>query len=439
MPDAQRKPPLAGDIAASVSKGVRSAVSFAQAALARASRVEPAIHAFACLDEAHVLAQAHACDARTQADAALSGVGLGVKDIIDTAHLTTELGSALCVGRRAAADATCIARLREAGAYVFGKTVTTAYAFLDPGVTRNPWNVAHTPGGSSSGSAAAVAAGVVPTALGTQTNGSVIRPAAFCGVVGFKPTFGLVDFSGVHVFSATLDTLGTFTRSVADAARVASVLAPAGAITRNIGRRRDAPRLAFLAAFPWAAPQGEAREALAATAVRLRMAGATVTPVSLPDGWEDAHRVHRTIMLYEGAQALGPVQAVHRARLTPLVNAALDEGHAIAEADYRAALAHRVQAIEYFAEWLRPYDAVLSPAAVGAAPEGLASTGDPGCCTLWSLTGFPALALPARLDGAGLPLGIQLVAARGADDALLAVGAWCEAMLQFGHRVAPLP
>jgi amidase len=226
---------------------------------------------------------------------------------------------------------------------------------------------------------------------------------------------------------------------VADAARIAAAMAPAGAIAPHVARRREAPRLAFLAAFPWAAPQGEAREALAATAVRLRMAGATITPVNFPDGWQDAHRVHRTIMLYEGAHALGGVQATHRARLTPLMNAALDEGHAVAEADYRAALAHREQAIEFFSEWLRPYDAVLSPAALGAAPEGLASTGDPGCCTLWSLTGFPALALPASFDARGLPLGIQLAAPRGADDALLAVGAWCEAMLQPVPRVAPLP
>jgi amidase len=417
---------------AQIATGALTAQALAETALARARRVEPVVHAFACLDPAHVLRAAAECDRTT--GGALRGVPIGVKDIIDTAALPTELGSPLCVGRAPARDAACVAQLRAAGAYVFGKTVTTAYAFLDPGPTANPWNVAHTPGGSSSGSAAAVAAGVVPAALGTQTNGSVIRPAAYCGVVGFKPTYGRADFTGAHVFSGTFDTLGTFTRSVADAALVAGVLAGT-----SLAPRSDGPRLAFLAGFPWAMPEGEAREALAATAVQLRLAGATVTPVTFPEAWQDAHRLHRTIMLYEGAQALGPVQAAHRARLAPLVNAALDEGHAIAEADYRAALAHREQAIEYFTEWLAAYDAVLSPAALAPAPLGLGSTGDPGCCTLWSLTGFPALALPSGFSAAGLPLAIQLAAGRNRDDALLAVGAWCEPVLDFAPAVAPLP
>jgi Asp-tRNA(Asn)/Glu-tRNA(Gln) amidotransferase A subunit family amidase len=427
-------------VASAIAAGRTTAGNVAAAALERAQCVEPSVHAFACLDAAYVRAAAQACDAAGAhgvTDAPLRGVPIGVKDIIDTADLRTELGTDLCAGRQPARDAACVAQLRAAGAYVFGKTVTTAYAFLDPGPTRNPWNLAHTPGGSSSGSAAAVAAGIVPAAIGTQTNGSVIRPAAFCGIVGFKPTYGLVDFAGAHVFSATFDTLGTFTRSVADAALVASALAPAR-LKADVVPLASPPRVAFLAAFPWAAPTDHAREALAATAVQLRMAGALVSPLNFPAAWVDADRLHRLIMLYEGAQALGATQARHRMRLTPRVNAALDEGHAIAEAEYRAALAHREQAIEYFLEWLAPYDVVLSPAALGGAPAGLASTGDPGCCTLWSLTGFPAVALPSSFDPAGLPLAIQLAAPRGHDEQLLSAAAWCEQVLAFSPRVAPM-
>jgi Asp-tRNA(Asn)/Glu-tRNA(Gln) amidotransferase A subunit family amidase len=278
----------------------------------------------------------------------------------------------------------------------------------------------------------------VPAALGTQTNGSVIRPAAFCGVVGFKPTYGLIDFSGVHVFSETLDTLGTFTRTVEDAALLATVLAPPERSAARAAAIARPPRIALLAAFPWTNIEPAMADALATAGVQLRCAGATVTPVPFPEAWRDAHRVHRTIMLYEGARALGALQTQHRDGLTREVNAALDEGHAIAETDYRAALAARGQAIAYFTDWLADYDAVMSPPALGAAPVGVGSTGDPGCCTLWSLTGFPALSLPIGFDAAGLPLGMQLAARANADDALLGVAAWCERAFAFGARIAPV-
>lgn len=420
---------------AALHDGLRAA-ELAEAALARVGVTEPTIRAFAHLDPEHVRRAANAAEALPRS-APLRGIGVGVKDIIDTADLPTEIGTPLHAGRRPARSASCIERLEAAGGYVFGKTVTTAFAFLDPGPTRNPWLPDHTPGGSSSGSAAAVAAGQVAAALGTQTNGSVIRPAAFCGVVGFKPTHGLLPFGGAHVFSATLDTLGTFTRTVPDAALLTSALAPAGRLRAQPAVTAHAPRLAVLAAFPWTEIAPDAADALAAAAVCLRAAGATVTAVGYPGAWRDAHRAHRTIMLYEAAHALGALQAQQRERMSPLLNAALDEGHGIAEADYRAALAARTQAMAYFADWMAPYDAVLSPPAVGSAPAGLSSTGDPGCCTLWSLTGFPAIGLPIGFDATGLPLGLQLAARAGADDALLGVAAWCETHLGFGARIAP--
>jgi Asp-tRNA(Asn)/Glu-tRNA(Gln) amidotransferase A subunit family amidase len=415
----------------------RTAREFADAALQRVAAVEPTVQAFAHLSAAHVRAAADAADRAGASAGPLRGLGIGVKDIIDTAALPTTIGTPIHDGRQPTRDAACIARLHEAGGFVFGKTVTTAFAFLDSGATRNPWQPGHTPGGSSSGSAAAVAAGALAGAIGTQTNGSVVRPAAFCGVVGFKPSYGWLDFAGVHPFSETLDTLGTFTRTVADAALLAGALArqPEWAMAATPAHP---PRLAFLPAFPWSPMLAGAADALTASAVQLRTAGATVTPVALPDGWRDAHRVHRTIMLYEGARALAAVQAAHRARISAPANAALDEGHAIEEADYRAALTARKQAIAYFTEWLAPYDAVLAPPATGGAPEGFATTGDPGCCTLWSLVGFPAIALPAGLDANGLPLGVQLTATAGQDARLLGVAAWCESALGWGARIAPV-
>jgi amidase len=427
---------------AALDAGAVDARALADAALARIAVTEPTVRAWAHLDAARVRRLAATADAlpRTSGPGRLAlqlrGIGIGVKDIVDTVDLPAELGSSLHAGRQPLSPAACVSRLEAAGAYVFGKTVTTAFAFLDPGPTRNPWNAGHTPGGSSSGSAAAVAAGHVCAAIGTQTNGSVIRPAAFCGVVGFKPTRGLVDFTGVHVFSGTLDTLGTFTRTVADAGLLASALAPDAGLSQRSSAPHAPPRLGLLAAFPWTGVLPEASDALTEAAVRLRTAGAVITPVGFPDAWGDAHRVHRAIMLYEGARALAAIQAQHRQHLSPQVNAALDEGHAIAEADYRAALTAREQAIAYFSEWLAPYDAVIAPPAPGAAPRGLASTGDPGCCTLWSLTGFPAVNLPIGFDSAGLPLGLQLAARANHDAALLQVAAWCEAQLGYGARIA---
>jgi len=257
-----------------VASGTTSPRQLAERALARIEATDRVVRAWAHLDPARVLR----CADATPHSGALRGIGIGVKDIIDTAELPTEIGTALHAGRRPTRDAACVARLRAAGAYVLGKTVTTAFAFMDPGVTRNPWNAAHTPGGSSSGSAAAVAAAQVSAAIGTQTNGSVVRPAAFCGVVGFKPTLGAIDFTGVHVFSGTFDTVGTFTRTVADAALLAGALS--GTIAARPGALGGAPRVAFLAAFPWTPMAPDAAEALTEAAVRLRQAPYLVNRVT---------------------------------------------------------------------------------------------------------------------------------------------------------------
>jgi len=413
--------------------GTLTARALADAQLARVAATDAVIEAWAHLDPDHVGAEAARCDAAPrEGRGPLHGIGVGVKDIVATADQPTQMGSPVYAGNRPRADAECIARLKRAGGYVFGKAVTTAFAFLDPAKTRNPWNPQHTPGGSSSGPAAAVAAAHVAGAIGTQTNGSVIRPAAFCGVVGFKPTKDVIPFSGVHLFSETLDQLGTFTRSVADAARLASALADAGRIAPSPAVPAKPPRFAYLDGFPWTQEVDcDADDTLDAAATRLRQHGAEVVAVGFPAPWREAHLVHRTIMLFEAASHLSGLQDRERARLSPKLNAALDEGRGIRRADYDAALAQRAAATAFFAEWLAGYDAVIAPPAPGPAPLGFASTGDPSCCTLWSLTGFPALSLPIGCAGNGLPLGMQLATPAGTDDRLLGVAAWCEARLAF--------
>ena len=422
-----------GAAAEAIAAGAITAGALAEAELARIAASDAAIEAWAHLDPLRVRAEAVVCDARKgTANGTLHGIGIGVKDIIPTVDEPMQLGTPIYAGHRPNEDAACIARLKHAGGFVFGKAVTTAFAFLDPSKTRNPWNPRHTPGGSSSGPAAAVAAGHVTGAIGTQTNGSVIRPAAYCGVVGFKPTKDAIPFSGVHVFSETLDQLGTFTRNVADAARLAAALADPDHIANAPASIGKAPRIAYIDSFPWI--QGvdcDADGALDAAATRLRQHGAEIVAVDFPPTWREENLGHRTLMLYEAAQHLGGLQDRERARLSPKVNAALDEGRAIAAADYKVALVLRDAAIVSFGEWLATYDAIITPPAAGPAPEGLDSTGDPSCCTLWSLVGFPALSLPIGRAARGLPLGMQLAASAGADDKLLAVGAWCEARLPF--------
>ena len=417
-----------------ISSGGTTALALAESQLARIAATDGAIEAWEMLDPGHVRREAKRADERG-CEGSLGGIGIGVKDIIATADQPTTVGTPIYAGHRPAHDAACIARLRESGAYVFGKTVTTPFAYMDPSKTRNPWNSAHSPGGSSSGSAAAVAAGHVLAAVGTQTNGSIVRPASYCGVVGFKPTLGAIAIGGVHPFAPSFDTVGSFARTVADAALVASALADPGRIAPAVALPSHKPRFAWLARFPWVEPDYETLRLLAETLDALRDA-ADIVPIAVPAAWSDAKAVLRTLMLKEGAEVLSDLQVRERRRLTPALNAAIDDGRAIGPEAYRDAIVTRERAIAFFTGWLDEYDAVLSPAAPSVAPRGLDTTGDPACCSLWSLMGFPALSLPAGLVG-GLPVGLQLAAPQGRDDSLLAAAAWCEARLDFHVRHKP--
>lgn len=416
------------DARAAIEAGTLTALELAESQLARIAATDGAIGAWESLDAEHVKEQARQDDA-DGCPGPLGGIGIGVKDIIATGDHPTSAGTPIYADHRPSEDAACVTRLRTSGAFVFGKTVTTPLAYMDPSRTRNPWNSAHSPGGSSSGSAAAVAAGHVLATIGTQTNGSIIRPAAYCGVVGYKPTVGTISVTGVHPFAPTFDTVGTFARTVADAALVASALSDRGRIAADVALPGHRPRFAWLAKFPWAEPDYETLRALAHALEALRDA-AEIVPIAVPSAWKDAKAIHRTLMLKEGSEVLGALQSKERDRLTPALNAAIDDGHAISSESHRDAIVYRERAIAFFTGWLDEYDAVLAPSAPSTAPRGLDTTGDPSCCSLWSLLGFPAINIPAGLVD-GLPVGLQLAAPQARDDSLLAAAAWCETRIAF--------
>ena len=372
----------------------------------------------------------------------LSGIPVAVKDLIDTADLPTAYGSPIHADHVPDCDAWIVSRLKDCGAWVLGKTVTTEFAWSHPGPTRNPWNRAHTPGGSSSGSAAAVAAGFAPLGLGTQTFGSVIRPAAFCGVVGLKPSFGAIPRTGVHPLSGSLDHVGLFTRCVADAAFALSLVL--GQDDGDPGSRRSPPfgfdleaglaslsppRLALVRTSAWREADPEQRDLVEAAAWRFASAGAAIEEVVLPDAFEGAGAAARTILAAEAQVVLASVAASHPTLVSSALAELVAEGAAVTAASYIGALDLQRTLRQNFAAAIGPADAILTLPAAGAAPKGLGHTGDPRFCVAWTFIGGPALSLPAGETSDGLPLGLQLVGAYRQDKRLLRAGAWCEGAL----------
>jgi len=431
------KPASPEDLKATVqalSDGSLTARAYCESCLARIRASEGRLRAWVALDDERALTLAAGRDAeRTQGGhtGALHGVPVGVKDVYDTDDLPTEMGSPAFVGNQPGKNAELVERILAAGGYALGKTATTEFAYMHPAETRNPWNGRHTPGGSSSGSAAAVAAGHVPVAVGTQTNGSVIRPAAFCGVVGFKPSLDSLPIQGALPFAESLDQVGVFARAVADAAYFAASLADSGRFAPGIEGLSRPPKIAVLPRFPWNAAEPGAARHLQASLKRLADAGTELKTVALPDDFDEAHRVHRTIMLYEGAREHATRQATYRRVMSAVLNAAIDEGLAMSHDEYRGALVKRAALAELALDLFEDCDALASLPAPGAAPERLDVTGDPSFCTLWTLLGFPALTLPTGLSDGGLPYGMQLAGPAGGDDRLLRVASWCEAVIGF--------
>ncbi|MEP7275093.1 MAG: amidase, partial [Betaproteobacteria bacterium] len=368
------------------------------------------------------------------------GIPVGIKDIIDTGDMPTEDGTSLHAGRAPAHDAAVVAMLRAAGAVIMGKTVTTELATYAPGKTRNPRDPRHTPGGSSSGSAAAVAAGMVPLAVGTQTNGSVIRPAAFCGVFGFKPTFGLIPRSGVLKVSRTLDQVGVFARTLADVALIAEQLVGHDALDPDTTPRARMPLVATAAEEPplppvlayvegpvWDRASDDTRQAFAELVDTL---GDCVVRIDLPPVANLALDWHKTIMEAEMAASLDREWEKGRDRVSPQLRDQLARGRATSAFDYLSARARIPLLNAGFSSIFERCDAIITPATPGTAPEGLESTGDPAFCTLWSLCGMPALTLPLMTGDNGLPLGVQMVGQRGDDARLLRTARWLEARVE---------
>jgi Asp-tRNA(Asn)/Glu-tRNA(Gln) amidotransferase A subunit family amidase len=406
-----------------LQRGAITSEQLVRACVDRIARDEPSIHAWVWLDPEQALAEARSVDARGR-PAPLHGLPVGIKDIIDTADAPTECGTALYRGRRPNRDAACVAALRSAGGVVLGKTVTTELAFFAPGPTRNPRNPAHTPGGSSSGSAAAVANCMVPVALGTQTAGSIIRPAAYCGIVGFKPSHGRLSMEGIHPFAPSLDTLGVLVREVAD---VAPLLGALGAPVR-VSPLPGPPRVGLWRSTWWSQATSPMQARLEEVAGTLARAGATVREV---DPLPDETRLFEDQKVIMAAEALGSFGALRpTGALSPQLTALLDQGAAARPDEVEAAQVRAGQARAAAAQVFLDLDVLLTPSAPGEAPEGLASTGDPVFNRVVTLLGFPAGSVPAGTGPSGLPLGVQLVGSPRDEEALLAAAAWIEARLR---------
>jgi Asp-tRNA(Asn)/Glu-tRNA(Gln) amidotransferase A subunit family amidase len=426
----------ATDAARAIREGAISSEQLIDACLARVDAAEPAVQAWQYLDPAHARAQARARDLDRMEGrpiGPLHGVPVGIKDIFDTAEMPTEDGTVLHAGRTPDRDATAVAMLRAAGAVIMGKTVTTELATYKPGKTRNPHHPEHTPGGSSSGSAAAVAAGMVPLALGSQTNGSVIRPAAFCGVFGFKPTHGLIPRHGILKLSRTLDQVGVFARTLDDVALLAEQLT--GYDERDPDTRPRAripfvqtaaaepplpPRLAFIKTPLWERVDADTPEAFAELVGTL---GGQCEEHALPETLREAWDWHRTIMEAEMAANLELEWDRGRDRLSESLRNQLARGREVRALDYQKALARIPVLNQGFDELFARFDAVLTPSTSGTAPK-IDSTGDPAFCTFWTLCGMPAVSLPLMTGANGLPLGVQLVGRRDGDARLLRTARW---------------
>ncbi|MBM3537083.1 MAG: amidase [Alphaproteobacteria bacterium] len=425
--------PTLAEAMAAIREGRTSSTALVAACLERIAATEPTIEAWAHLDREHALRQAESADRRQregQALGPLHGVPIAVKDIYDTTDFPTEYGSALWEGYRPQRDAAVVTRLRHAGAVIPGKTVTTEYAYYQPNKTRNPHNPAHTPGGSSSGSAAAVAAGMVPAALGSQTNGSVIRPAAFCGVVGYKPTHGTIPRTGAMLLSRTLDTVGVLTRTVGDAAFLVELLAGTDGTDPDARPERPGltaalaqplaqpPRLAFVRGLAWKYIEPETDALFAALAQRL---GAS--DVMLSTEFDNGIEQHGAVMAVDMATNFRADYDRGRDKLSPALCQLLERGRQVPDAVYRDAIEAREPLNRALDPIFEAYDAILTPSAAGPAPL-FATTGNPAFCSLWTYLGTPSISLPLLRSASGMPIGVQLVGRRGNDAHLLRVADW---------------
>jgi Asp-tRNA(Asn)/Glu-tRNA(Gln) amidotransferase A subunit family amidase len=433
----------ASDAARFIRERIITSEQLVDACLTRIRDIDPRVEAWAFLDPDYALEQARSADQRRlsgQPIGPLHGVPVAIKDIFDTADMPTEYGSPIYAGRTPSRDATVVSSLRAAGAVILGKTVTTEFAYFFPGKTRNPHNPEHTAGGSSSGSAAAVGADMVPLAIGSQTNGSTIRPAAYCGVVGFKPTHGLISRHRAFALSRTLDHVGLFARSIDDIALLAEPLigydendpdTRPRARTSFVKIAAEEPPLppmfAFIKTPVWERADDDTQKGFAELIEHL---GSQAEEVELFPSSLDAWQLHQKIMSTEMAVNLEREWEKSRDRLSAQLRLQIERGREVRAVEYQQALRQIAPIHESFVELFEQrYDAILTPAAPSAAPKGLDATGDPSMCTLWTLCGMPCVTLPLLQSADGLPIGVQLVGPRDGDARLLRTARWLAAKM----------
>ena len=410
----------ATEAARRIERGELTSEALVSECLERIAARDETVRAWAFVDRAQALAQARALD-RGPRRGVLHGIPVGIKDVIDTADLPTEYNSPIYRGHRPKADAACVMELKRAGAVILGKTETTEFANNHPAPTRNPHNPAHTPGGSSSGSAAAVADFMVPLALGTQTGGSVIRPAAYCGVAAIKPSFGSINRAGLKFVAESLDTIGVFARTVDDLALCLEALC--GRTRSTVGKN---PKIGLCRTPRWSAADPANQANLEAAASRLGKAGAQVRAYDMPAESEALFDRHRQIMGFESARALAWEYQTHPGEISASLKPRLEEGRQVTRAQYDEMRAIAERCRRALAQDLREFDFLLTPSAPGEAPASLASTGDAVFNRAWTLLGVPCVTLPFGRGPNRLPLAVQLVGALDDDAPLLGWARWTE-------------
>ena len=404
-----------------------SATALMRACLDRVGEREAEVHAFVHLDPDAALAHARALDAGPWRGPP-HGLPLGVKDLFDTADIPTGYGSPIYAGHRPVADAAAVTLCRDAGALLPGKTVSTEFAYFHPGPTRNPCDLGHTPGGSSSGSAAAVTDKMLPLAVATQTAASIIRPAAYCGIVGYKPTWGRVSRAGVKSLSETLDTVGALGRCVRDVALLGSVLTGDRRLlqaTDATSLAAAAPRIGLCRTPDWAQVDADVKAAWNEAVRALAPQSSCLVDAPWPSAMPDLVTLQKQVMAHEMARALGHERVHHRARISEHLNALFDEGIQIDGERHVAHLAQTTAARALADYWFNDVDLLLTPSTTGEAPEGIGATGDPLFCRGWTLLGLPCVHLPFARGCHGLPVGLQVVGRAGDDHRLLAAAQWC--------------
>ncbi|HWX11288.1 MAG TPA: amidase [Trinickia sp.] len=417
------------ELAQRVAQRTLSAEAVTRAYVERIEAQESALHAWKYFDAAQALSQARAVDAAGGAPGLLAGVPVAVKDVMDTADMPSGYGSPIYEAHRPVTDAAVVGAVRAAGGVVLGKTVTTEFATFKPGPTVNPRSPAlsqpHTPGGSSSGSAAAVAAGMAPVAFGTQTAASIVRPASFCGIIGYKPTFGTLPTAGVKPLSPSLDTIGVLTRSVDDAAFFVGILAHREFVIEGGGRLR----VGVCTTPYWDAATPAARQALTDAARLLEAAGATVADAALPDACDGLADAQSGIMNYEASLAYVPEYKTRLSGLSEPFRAVLAAGLELGGVRYAALQEQAERARRALAAVFDRFDVLLAPSAPGEAPAGLASTGDPIFSRMWTLLGNPCVNVPVGTGPVGLPVGVTVIGPRWRDDVALSAAARLEQLV----------